>query len=304
MYDERFFLKENRYSVIIIPHTTTLKGDLSMNENTEERDKKIFRVIPIDSIKPNPKQPRKYFDFDDLVSLAQSIRALGVIQPLTVCYAGDGNYCLVAGERRLRACKMVGLKSVPCIVIDVDDEGSAILALVENLQRKDLDFFEQAHGISAIIEELGLSQSEVASRIGKSQSAVANKLRLLRIPPLVRKEVLKYGLSERHARALLKLPPEVMSEAVKVAADKDMSIGEFERYTERLFNTSDGTPDGIRMLMKKSPPPKAKGYIGDMRVCLNTIEKTVKMLRAAGITAHTENTDFDDRVVYTITIKK
>ena len=267
-------------------------------------DGRLFRVLSVESIIPNPGQPRKNFDLDGLVSLAQSIRALGVIQPLTVCYAGDGNYRLIAGERRLRACKIAGLKSVPCIVTRADAEGEALVALVENLQRRDLDFFEQAAGIAAIIDALGLSQTEVAQRIGKSQSSVANKLRLLRIPLPVREDILRYGLTERHARALLKLPATVMGDAVSEAAAKGMGITEFEKYTERLLALSDGTPEGILRIIKKTPKPRAKGYIGDMRVCINTLDRTVRMLRSAGISVKSEREDRPDRVIYTVTVKK
>ncbi len=273
-----------------------------MTENVS--DGKIFRVISVDSIIPNPDQPRKHFDLDSLMTLAQSIKEIGVIQPLTVCYERDGNYRLVAGERRLRACKMAGLRKVPCMVTNMDAEDNAIVALVENLQRQDLDFFEQAAGIAAIINTLDLSQSEVAVRIGKSQSSVANKLRLLRIPLSVREAVLKHGLTERHARALLKLPSQVMGDAVSVAAAKSMGISEFEKYIERLISHSDGTPEGILRIIKRSPPPKAKGYIGDMRVCINTLDRTVKMLRSAGVSVRTEREECDDRVVYKVTIKK
>ena len=265
---------------------------------------KIFRVIDVDSIIPNPDQPRKNFDFDSLVSLAQSIKSVGVIQPLTVRYENEGNYRLISGERRLRACKMAGVNRVPCIVTDSDAESEALVALIENLQRRDLDFFEQAEGLASIIDGMHMSQSEVAVRIGKSQSSVANKLRLLRIPVSVRRDILGYGLTERHARALLKLPVPVMAEVIAEAADKSMGIVEFEKYTERLLALSDGTPEGVRVIMKRTPPPKAKGYIGDMRVCINTLDKTVKLLRAAGISAKADNEDRGDRVIYTVTIKK
>ena len=163
--------------------------------------------LPTARIRPNPMQPRKHFDTGGLQELAGSIRQYGVLQPLTVRKAG-GAYELVAGERRLRAARLAGLTEVPCLLADVDEEASGMLALVENLQRRDLDYIEEAEGLQKLMQQYHLSQEQAARRIGKSQSAVANKLRILRHPPSVLQALREHHLTERHARALLRLPDE------------------------------------------------------------------------------------------------
>ena len=170
------------------------------------REKTVNKVlsIHIDQILPNPYQPRKLFDEEELSGLSESIRSNGILQPLSVRRTTCGNYEIIAGERRFRACKQAGLEHVPCIVMDVDEQKSAILAILENIQRHDLSFFEQAEGIMRLIEEWGVTQEEAALRLGKAQSTIANKLRLLKIPPYLRHKILENGLTERHARALLK----------------------------------------------------------------------------------------------------
>ena len=161
--------------------------------------------LPAARIRPNPLQPRKHFDAGALQELAESIRQYGVLQPLTVRRLAGG-YELVAGERRLRAARLAGLSEVPCLLADVDEESSGMLALVENLQRRDLDYIEEAEGLQKLMQQYHLSQEQAARRIGKSQSAVANKLRILRHPPSVLQALRENHLTERHARALLKLP--------------------------------------------------------------------------------------------------
>ena len=165
------------------------------------------RYISLNQIRPNPQQPRRSFDEDSLSELAESIRSYGILQPLTVRRQGTG-YELVAGERRLRAAAMAGLREVPCLVAQVGEEDSALLALMENLQRRDLDCWEEAEALSRLIARYGLSQEEAARRLGRSQPAVANKLRLLRLPDSVRQFLQENGLTERHARALLRLGTE------------------------------------------------------------------------------------------------
>ena len=166
------------------------------------------RYISLNQIRPNPQQPRRSFDEDSLSELAESIRSYGILQPLTVRRQGTG-YELVAGERRLRAAAMAGLREVPCLVAQVGEEDSALLALMENLQRRDLDCWEEAEALSRLIARYGLSQEEAARRLGRSQPAVANKLRLLRLPDSVRQFLQENNLTERHARALLRLGTEV-----------------------------------------------------------------------------------------------
>ena len=178
----------------------------------ERKYKKSNEVIQIPArlILPNPHQPRKNFNWDDLEGLAESIHYNGLLQPITVRKREDERYELISGERRLRACKMAGLSTIPSIVIDIDEEKSALLAILENLQRENLHFFEEAMAIERLMKGFGLSQEELSRKLGKSQSALSNKLRLLRLPSDIRYNITLYGLSERHARALLRLPTTTM----------------------------------------------------------------------------------------------
>ena len=186
------------------------------------------RVIYLhpDVLHPNPNQPRKRFSPDGLEELAASIREHGVLQPLTVRKV-DGSFELVSGERRLRAARMAGLSEVPCIVIDVDGVCSSLLALVENLQRRDLDFLEEAMALDRLIHTYDLSQDEAARRIGKSQSAVANKLRLLKLSPRLLDRLRQNGLTERHARALLRLETEEQQwEVLEYVIDHHLTVAQ------------------------------------------------------------------------------
>ena len=163
--------------------------------------------LPVRSIRPNPAQPRKIFRQEALTELSDSIRQHGILQPLSVRRV-EGGYELIAGERRLRAAKMAGLTDIPCIIMHMDAQESGMAAMVENLQRQDLDFVEEAMGISRLLTMWHMSQEQVARLLGKSQSAVANKLRILRHSPVVLEALREGGLTERHARALLKLSEE------------------------------------------------------------------------------------------------
>lgn len=206
------------------------------------------RVIYLhpDVLHPNPNQPRKRFSPDGLEELAASIREHGVLQPLTVRKV-DGSFELVSGERRLRAARMAGLSEVPCIVIDVDGVCSSLLALVENLQRRDLDFLEEAMALDRLIHTYDLSQEEAARRIGKSQSAVANKLRLLKLSPRLLDRLRQNGLTERHARALLRLETEEQQwEVLEYVIDHHLTVAQTEAYIEARLTPP---PPG-----RKSPP--------------------------------------------------
>ena len=190
--------------------------------------------IRTEDISPNPIQPRKSFDEEALQELSRSIKSYGILNPLTVRLR-SGHYELVAGERRLRAAKLAGLKEVPCMLIDVNLEDAGLIALVENLQRRDLDFIEEAQGISRLIRMFGMSQEEAARRIGKSQSAVANKLRLLKLPQNVQKLVTEKKLTMGHVRPLLSLKDEdQMYEAARRVMDRKMSVREVEQYVKEL----------------------------------------------------------------------
>jgi ParB family chromosome partitioning protein len=161
--------------------------------------------LPINLIRQNENQPRKVFNQNTLIELSESIKEYGVLQPISVRHTTEKNYELVAGERRLRACQLAGLLDIPAIIVEMDDTESAILAMIENLQREDLNYIEEAEGYERLIKEHNFTQDELARQIGKKQSTIANKLRILKLGERVKRELIITGLTERHARALLKL---------------------------------------------------------------------------------------------------
>lgn len=248
--------------------------------------------LPAAVIAPNPDQPRRHFSREGLEELAASIKEHGVLQPLSVRRSSQG-YELISGERRLRASRMAGLTEVPCIVVSVDSKESSLLALVENLQRRDLDFVEEASALARLIETYHLSQEEAARRIGKSQSAVANKLRLLKLPPQVLKLLLEAGCTERHARALLRLEdPELQMKAAQYIAQEHLTVAKTEAYVESLLSPA--------------PPKRRKPtyLIKDVRFFLNTVTKGLTMMKTAGVDAACERQETEDSILLTIRIPK
>ena len=192
--------------------------------------------LPARSIRPNPAQPRKIFRPEALDELSDSIRQHGILQPLSVRRSGNG-YELIAGERRLRAAELAGITDIPCIIMSMDDRESGMAAMVENLQRQDLDFIEEAMGISRLLTDWNMSQEQAARLLGKSQSAVANKLRLLKHSEAVLTALREAGLTERHARALLRLPTEEGKlAAIREIVRQGMSVARTEKYVESLLS--------------------------------------------------------------------
>ncbi len=249
--------------------------------------------VPASLIRPNPGQPRRIFDREELQELAASIAQYGVLQPLSV-RRRDGVYELVAGERRLRAARMAGLEQVPCIVLSVDDEQSGLMALVENLQRTDLDYVEEAEGIARLMRICSLSQEQVARKLGKSPSAVANKLRLLKHSPAVLDALRRHRLSERHARALLKLPEEGQRlDAVEVIAKQEMNVARAEAYIDSLLTAPPPPRRGIRKLLLR-----------DVRLFLNSLDHHLQTMREAGIRADCGREETEDEIVLTIRLPK
>ena len=210
--------------------------EFTLRPRTTESQRRLLE-IPVEKIVPNPNQPRVTFDDDTIAELAQSISQVGLIQPLVVRRSGSG-YELVAGERRLRACKSLGMETVTCIVEDsMQEESSAMVALIENLQREDLHYMEEAQCYYALLNNYNLTQEELAKRLGRSQSSIANKLRLLRLSPDVVSAIRENGLSERHARAVLKLKDEEVQLAViKRTAEKNLSVKDTERLVEKTLD--------------------------------------------------------------------
>ena len=243
--------------------------------------------LPARALRPNPAQPRELFRQEDLSELAESIRQHGILQPLSVRRAGSG-YELIAGERRLRAGQLAGLTEIPCIIMDMDERESGMAALVENLQRQDLDYIEEARGISALMSKWNMSQEQVARIIGKSQSAVANKLRLLRHSAPVLKALREAGLTERHARALLKLPTEEEKmAAVGVITQHRMSVARTEKYIDSLLEKEKTGPSRV-----------------NLGAFLNSLDQSLARIQLRGIAAVSERRETEDRIVLTITIPK
>ena len=250
-----------------------------------------------EDIAPNPVQPRQYFDDEALRELSESIRRYGILNPLTLRLRG-GRYELVAGERRLRAARLAGLQEVPCILLDVNMEDAGLIALVENLQRKDLDFIEEATGIRQLIHMFGMSQEEAARRIGRSQSAVANKLRLLRLPPDVLEALRQNGLSERHGRALLRLGGEAAQRAaLGYILEHDLTVAATEAYVEALLAAPAPAPPPL-------PARRRTFILKDVRLFLNSLTRSVEIMKQGGIDAGIRREETEDALIVTISIPK
>ena len=242
--------------------------------------------LPIRSIRPNPRQPRKVFRPEALDELAESIRCHGILQPLSVRRVGS-QYELIAGERRLRAAQQAGVTDVPCILMNMDDRESGMAAMVENLQRQDLDFIEEALGIQRLLKDWDMSQEQAARLLGKSQSAIANKLRLLKHSQEILLLLRRENLTERHARALLKLrTDEEKRAAIAEIARLGMSVSRAEQYIESL------------QAQKKDPK---KANVGSF---LNSLTQSLQKIQLSGIPAVSERRETDSQIVLTITIPK
>ena len=253
-----------------------------------------------DELSPNPVQPRRRFDDEALAELSESIKTYGILNPLTVRLRG-GKYELVAGERRLRAAKLAGLQEVPCILLDVNMEDASLIALVENLQRRDLDFIEEAAGINQLIRMFGMSQEEAARRIGKSQSTVANKLRLLKLPPDVLEALRENGLTERHGRALLRLQrPEAQREALAYIIDNGLTVAATDAYVDALLSRPEPEPPAEA----EKPEHKRTFVLKDVRVFLNTLSRSIDLMKQGGIDAGVQRQETEDSLILTISIPK
>ena len=253
-----------------------------------------------DELSPNPVQPRRRFDGEALAELSESIKTYGILNPLTVRLRG-GKYELVAGERRLRAAKLAGLQEVPCILLDVNMEDASLIALVENLQRRDLDFIEEAAGINQLIRMFGMSQEEAARRIGKSQSAVANKLRLLKLPPDVLEALRENGLTERHGRALLRLQrPEAQREALAYIIDNGLTVAATDAYIDALLSSPEPEPPAEA----EKPEHRRTFVLKDVRVFLNTLSRSIDLMKQGGIDAGVQRQETEDSLILTISIPK
>lgn len=262
--------------------------------------------LPVDELDPNPVQPRKNFPDGELQELSDSIAQYGILNPLTVRLR-DNSYELVAGERRLRAARLAGLYDVPCILLDVSLEDASLIALVENLQRRDLDFLEEANGIDQLIKLFGMSQEEAARRIGKSQSAVANKLRLLKLPQDILDSLRANGLTERHGRALLRLPrAEEQRAALEFIIENGLTVAATDAYIDALLSPPEETEE--ETTVEENPEERPTGrrafVLKDVRVFLNTVTRSIDLMKQGGIDAGIHREDTEDSLILTISIPK
>lgn len=250
-----------------------------------------IQFLPIDALRPNPAQPRKIFSPSGLEELAQSIAVHGILQPLSVRRA-EGGYELVSGERRLRAAQLAGLTEVPCLLVTADETQSSLLALIENVQRRDLDFWEEAQALHALLAATGLSQEALAKQLGKAQSSLANKLRLLRLSPEAVKLLRRNGYTERHARALLRLSdPAQQVKAAHMVVDQDLTVAKTEAYIDQLLHPAP----------KRSKPTF---LLKDVRFFLNTVTRGLSLMQSAGVQARCDRQDTPDAILLTIHIPR
>ena len=266
--------------------------------------------IPINKILPNPYQPRKNFSQRALAELAESIKEFGVLQPISVRKINGNMYELIAGERRLRASLMAGAREIPALITDINDEDSAVIALVENLQRENLDFLEEAEGYYSLLIDHGLTQEELAQRVGKSQSAVANKIRVLRLSGPVKKLISDYGLSERHARALLKLPNEELQlKVAKTVCDRDYNVKNTEELVKLTLERINRP--GVEPILTKSDlemtidsKGRARKVVKNIRIFINTIKETINLLKLSGVDAKAAQFDRGEYFEFVVRIPK
>lgn len=250
-------------------------------------------LIPNEFIRSNPNQPRRYYPCSEMEELTQSVRKNGIIQPISVKKIGPEEYELIAGERRLRAARNVGLRTVPCIIMNVGETKSALYNLIENLQRADLHFFEEAVGLQNVLRITDTTQEELASTIGKSQSFISNKLRLLRLTEEHRTKIIESGLTERHARCLLSLEnDEQRDRALSIMADKHLSVDESERLIRQILSRA-----------SKRTKPTIKVF-KDVRLFINTLNHAVDTMRKAGIEADSIKSETDTYIEYVVRIPK
>lgn len=265
---------------------------ISLFKTKEPKSK--FTEIPIDQVAPNPHQPRKNFCHDSIIELSDSIKQYGLIQPITVRKGTYSKYELIAGERRLRACDMAGMRTIPALIIDASNYESAAIAMIENLQRENLNFFDEAEGYSNLISDFNITQEELAVKIGKTQATIANKIRILKLSPVVKKIIKSNNLTERHARALLKLPDEEMQlKALKKITDSNLNVTQTDGYIEFLLAPQ-----------KPKNNQKSTRIFKDIRIFSNTIKQAIDMMNKSGVNAYSEKNETDEYIEYRVKIPK
>lgn len=265
-----------------------------LKPQSTQKDTIIY--LPCENVKPNPYQPRRQFDSASITELGESIKKYGVIQPISVRKIPNSfDYELVAGERRLRACIEIGLDRIPAIVVKINDNDSAVIALIENLQRENLNFLEEAEAYLHLISDHGMTQEELSAKIGKSQSAVANKLRVLKLSPMMRKLILSHNLTERHARAFLRLPDDdTRMIALKKVCDSSLTVKETDRLVDAMLSSID----------KDKKETKGTYVLKDVRIFLNTIKRAINVMKNSGIEAMSYQNESELYYEYVVRIPK
>ncbi|GHU53682.1 nucleoid occlusion protein [Clostridia bacterium] len=261
----------------------------------QQKEKVINKVIeiPLNWIRPNPHNPRTSFDESDLASLAESIRQNGLLQPLTVRKKDSDFYELIAGERRLRAVRMLQLETIPCIVVDMSDKDASIMALIENIQRKDLSFFDEAMALQQLIEMYGLTQEDTALKLGFAQSTIANKLRLLKLTEEERIIIIENKLTERHARCLIRL---------KNTEDRLVILKQIVKQSLNVEKSEQLIDNFLTKQKIKADFAKKASMLKDVRLFINTINKAVETMKAIGIPANSTKICHDDCIEYRVII--
>ncbi len=289
----RFFgLGEKGEQVEIEEKQSSELDEKSKYEDKSEREE--IRKIPIDRIVPNRFQPRTVFDDEKIEELARTIRTHGIIQPIVVREFEDGGFEIIAGERRWRAMKKLGWEEAPTIIKNLSDTETASVALIENLQREELSPIEEAIAYGKLLELHNLTQEALAQRLGKGQSTVANKLRLLKLPKEVQDALLNKTITERHARSLIPLKdPEKQVQLLTEIKDKNLNVKQTEDRVEKMLNTTD-----------KIQKPKRKAFSKDMRIAVNTIRQSLTMVSDSGINLNSEEEEFEEFYQFTIRIPK
>lgn len=263
--------------------------------NKQAKIKAAGQILLIETTKifPNKNQPREYFSQVELELLSQSIRQNGIIQPLTVRRNGEV-FELIAGERRLRAAKAANMRFVPCILMEVDEQNSAVISLLENIQRSQLNFLEEAKAIYSLSKHYGMRQEEIASSLGMSQSCVSNLLRILRLTPEALRLLSENGFTQRHARALLRLEGEKQTEAAKIICEKKLTVSATEKLVEKMIEEGQQQKKGrIRKI-----------FFNDVRIFINTINHAVETMQSAGIEAYVDRKESDEGYTITVTVPK
>jgi ParB family chromosome partitioning protein len=276
-----------------------LENKLQFPKAEKRDDIKNISYLNIESVRPNPYQPRRQFSKGALEELCESIRQYGVIQPINVRKISNNNYELVAGERRLRAAIMAGLKEIPAIVVNINDNDSAVMALIENLQREDLSYMDEAEGYNNLINEHGFTQEELAQKVGKSQSTIANKIRLLRLSPMVKKILADNNLTERHARALLKLHDEQLQlKVLKYVVERGLNVKKTEELVERAIDKY------TKKDVDKVPDKKFTKAIKDIRIFINTIRQAIDLMKKSGVNVKAAQINREEYIEFIIRILK